>query len=125
MAYGLYMPRKIVPSGYLEPVRSAATKRTLVNVFGTPRARKWSVPAGGSKAGLRAAQLQHEIAMRLRDAIEASDAGNPSELVRRHDGITYDRLRGILSGDVWMRLEDVAELAAFLKVKPAISFEDR
>ena len=111
------MARKLAPSAYVEPASSTAARRTLVNVFGTPRAKQWRVPASGTEAGLRAAQLQHELARQFRDAINASDAGNLSEFTRRHPAFTYDRLRGILSGDVWMRLEDVAELSHLLGLR--------
>lgn len=111
------MARKLAPSAYVEPASSTAARRTLVNVFGTPRAKRWRVPASGTEAGLRAAQLQHELSRQFRDAINASDAGNVSEFTRRHPAFTYDRLRGILSGDVWMRLEDVAELSHLLGLR--------
>ncbi|MEY4372686.1 MAG: hypothetical protein RL219_1455 [Actinomycetota bacterium] len=114
------MARKLAPSAYVEPASSTAARRTLVNVFGTPRAKQWRVPASGTEAGLRAAQLQHELARQFRDAINASDAGNVSEFTRRHPAFTYDRLRGILSGDVWMRLEDIAELSALLDRRVSI-----
>ena len=117
------MARKLAPSAYVEPASSTAARRTLVNVFGTPRAKQWRVPAAGTEAGLRAAQLQHELARQFRDAINASDAGNVSEFTRRHPAFTYDRLRGILSGDVWMRLEDVAELSDLLGLSVAVSLE--
>ena len=94
-----------------------------MNVFGTPRARQWRVPEAGSDAGLRAAQLQHELARQFREAIGASEAGNISEFTRRHDAFTYDRLRGILSGDVWMRLEDVAELSHLLGLRALFGLE--
>ncbi len=117
------MPRKLAPSEYLEPANSTASRRAVVNVFGTPRARQWRVPPGGTDAGLRAAQLQHQMAKQLRDAITAGEAGNIAEFTRRHGAFTYDRLRGILSGDVWMRLEDVAELSHLLGLRMAIALE--
>lgn len=118
------MARKLAPSAYLEPAPSTAARRNLVNVFGTPRAKQWRVPVSGSDAGLRAAQLQHQLARQFRDAINASDAGNVSEFTRRHPAFTYDRLRGILSGDVWMRLEDIAELSHLLGLRAFVSFEE-
>lgn len=78
----------------------------------------------GSGAGLRAAQLQHQLARQFRDAISASDAGNVAEFTRRHPVFTYDRLRGILSGDVWMRLEDVAELSHLLGLSAHFALEE-
>ena len=117
------MPRKLAPSEYVEPANSTAARRSVVNVFGTPRARQWLVPSGGSAAGLRAAQLQHELAKQFRDAIAASDAGNIAEFTRRNTAFTYDRLRGILSGDVWMRLEDVAELSHLLGLRAVVHLE--
>lgn len=125
-AYRLGMARRLPPADYLEPVESTGPRRTTVNVFGTPRARTWRVPSGGSDAGLRAAKLQHQLARRFRDAIAVSDAGSVAEFTRRHDAFTYDRLRGILAGDVWMRLEDVAELAHLLGLRTSFRLaEDR
>lgn len=118
------MARKLAPSAFVEPAPSTAARRNLVNVFGTPRARKWRVPETGTDAGLRAAQLQHELARQFRDAIGTSEAGNIAEFARRHDAFTYDRLRGILSGDVWMRLEDVAELSHLLGLRALITLEE-
>lgn len=82
------------------------------------------MPVAGTEAGLRAARLQHELARQFRDAINASDAGNVSEFTRRHPAFTYDRLRGILSGDVWMRLEDIAELSHLLGLRASVSVEE-
>jgi hypothetical protein len=118
------MARKLAPSAYVEPASSTAARRSLVNVFGTPRAKQWRVPVSGTEAGLRAAQLQHELAKQFRDAINASDAGNVSEFTRRNPAFTYDRLRGILSGDVWMRLEDMAELSHLLGLRAFVSVEE-
>ena len=81
------------------------------------------MPAAGTEAGLRAAQLQHALARQFRDAISSSDEGNIAEFARRHSAFTYDRLRGILSGDVWMRLEDVAELSHLLGLRALVSLE--
>jgi hypothetical protein len=115
------MARKLAPSAYVEPASSTAARRNLVNVFGTPRAKRWRVPTTGTEAGLRAARLQHELARQFRDAISASESGNVAEFTRRNTAFTYDRLRGILSGDVWMRLEDVAELSHLLGLRALVS----
>ena len=112
--YGRGVARKLPPSTYVEPVPSSASRRSLVNVFGTPRARLWRIPEGGSAIGLEAARLQHVVARQLRDAIAVSEWGSLAEFARQHVGISYDRLRGILSGDNWMRFEDVVELANLL-----------
>lgn len=117
------MARKLAPSAYVEPAASTAARRSLVNVFGTPRARDWRVPPAGTEAGLRAARLQHALARQFRDAIGASDEGNIAEFARRHPSFTYDRLRGILSGDVWMRLEDVADLSHLLSLRASVTLE--
>ncbi len=117
------MARKLAPSAYVEPASSTAARRNWVNVFGTPRARQWRVPTSGTEAGLRAARLQHELALQLREAITASEAGNIAEFTRRNPVFTYDRLRGILSGDVWMRLEDVAELSHLLGLRAVFSLD--
>lgn len=117
------MARKLPPSEYVEPAASTAARRSIVNVFGTPRARQWRVPSTGTEAGLRAAQLQHELAKQFRDAINESDAGNIAEFTRQHGAFTYDRLRGVLSGDVWMRLEDVAELSHLLGLRVTVNLD--
>lgn len=122
--YRRAVPRKPPPSAYVEPAQSSAARRTVVNVFGTPRARDWRIPEDGTRAGLLAAQLQHDIARRLRDAISEDDAGNVLEFTRRHPEVTYDRLRGVLSGDLWMRLEDVAQLADLLGLEPEVSLRE-
>ena len=122
--YGHHMARKLAPSEYLEPAPSTAARRSQVNVFGTPRARTWRVPKNGTAVGLRAAQLQHDLAKQFRDAISASDEGNIAEFTRRYEAFTYDRLRGILAGDVWMRLEDVAELSHLLGLCALFSLEE-
>ncbi len=119
--YGRGMARKLAPSAYLEPVSSTAARRNLVNAFGTPRAQNWCMPASGTDAGLRAARLQHDLAKQFREAISASEAGNLAEFTRRHPVFTYDRLRGILAGDVWMRLEDIAELSELLGLHVQVS----
>src|SRR5665213_1185178 len=108
------MARRIPPAAYLEPVKSSTTRRSFVNAFGTPRARTWSIPKGGSQSGALAAKLQHDIARQLRDAIATSEWGSLAEFARQHGDISYDRLRGVLSGDVWIRLEDAAVLAELL-----------
>jgi len=90
-------------------------------VFGTPRARVWRTPDEGTQRGLRAAQLQHEIARGLRDAIAVSEWGTVAEFARVHDSLTYDRLRGVLSGDLWMRLDDIAEATHLLGLAVTVS----
>lgn len=121
--YGRGVARKLPPSAYVEPVRSSASRRTLVNVFGTPRARKWKVPTGGTAVGLAAAQMQHQVAWELRDAIALSEWGSLAEFARQHDGVSYDRFRGVLSGDVWIRIEDIVELTALLGLHMRINWE--
>lgn len=123
MFYRRRMARRIPPSAYVRPVETRAVKRPLVNVFGTPRALVWSVPDDGTEVGLRAAQLQHEIACQVRDAISTSQWLSLAEFSRSNASFTYDRLRGILSGDLWMRLEDVAELAQILGLRPRFLLE--
>jgi ADP-ribose pyrophosphatase YjhB (NUDIX family) len=123
MFYGRRMARRISPSAYVRPVETSAAKRPLVNVFETPRANVWSVPDGGTEVGLRAAQLQHEVARQVRDAISTSQWLSLAEFARSNGSFTYDRLRGILSGDLWMRLEDVAELAQILGLHPRLLLE--
>ncbi len=117
------VPRRIPPSAYLEPGKSTAPRRPDVNLFGTPRARVWRIPEGGTEVGLRGAQLQHQISRQLRDAITVSNYGTARALARENNEFTYDRLRGVLSGDVWMRLEDAAGLAHLLGLKPVVALE--
>ena len=81
------------------------------------------MPEGGTDAGIRAARFQHDIALQLREAIAASDSKTVAEFVRRSDGFTYDRVRAILSGDLWMRLDDVVELSHQLGLRPSVRLE--
>jgi hypothetical protein len=80
---------------------------------------------GGSDTGLRAAQLQHQAARQLRDSILLSEWGSLAEFARQHDGVSYDRLRGILSGDVWMRFDDIAQLSLLLMLDPQLKLLGR
>jgi hypothetical protein len=123
--YGYGMARKLPPSSYLKPAPASAGRRSLVNVFGTPRAHQWEIPLGGSDTGLRAAQLQHQAARQLRDSILLSEWGSLAEFARQHDGVSYDRLRGILSGDVWMRFDDIAQLSLLLMLDPQLKLLGR
>jgi hypothetical protein len=117
--------RKLPPSAYVDPAPSSASRRSLVNVFGTPRARNWKIPTDGTDVGLAAAQLQHSAARRFRDSIAISEWGSLAEFARQHDHISYDRLRGILSGDMWMRLEDVAEISELLGLDVKVILKQR
>jgi hypothetical protein len=117
------MPRKLVPAAYLEPIGATVGRRSNVNVFGTPMARSWCMPDGGTDAGIRAARFQHDIAIQLRGAIAVSESKTVAEFVRRNDGFTYDRVRAILSGDLWMRLDDVVELSHQLGLRPSVRLE--
>jgi hypothetical protein len=123
LSYGSNMPRKLVPAAYLEPIGATTGRRSIMNVFGTSRARSWCMPDGGTDAGIRAARFQHDIALQLRAAIAASESKTVAEFVRRNDGFTYDRLRAILSGDLWMRLDDVVELSHLLGLRPLVHLE--
>ena len=116
------MARKLPPSAYTVPVPSTAGRRSVVNVFGTPRAREWVVPDGGTEVGKKAAQLQHEIAHQLRDTILLSEWGSLAEFARQHESVSYDRLRGVLSGDIWMRLEDIVEISSLLDLLANMNF---
>ena len=115
------MARKLRPSAYAVPVQSKTGNRSIINVFGTLRARDWLVSEGGTDAGKRAAELQHQIAHQIRDAILLSEWGSLAEFARQHQDISYDRLRGVLSGDIWMRLEDVAEWSNLLGLEIQIT----
>jgi hypothetical protein len=114
------MPRKVPPSAYVEPLPASTARRAVVNPFGTLQAETWAVPAGGTDSGLRAAVLQHQIAQQLREAITTSEPGTLAELCRQHAGLSYERLRGVLAGDVWMRLDDIAEMAHALGLTATI-----
>ena len=116
------MARKLPPSAYVVPVPSTAGRRSVVNVFGTPRAREWVVPEGGTEVGRKAAELQHEIAHQLRDTILLSEWGSLAEFARQHESVSYDRLRGVLSGDIWMRFEDIVETSAFMDLRANVTF---
>ena len=116
------MARKLPPSAYTVPVPSTAGRRSVVNVFGTPRAREWVVPDGGTEVGKKAAELQHEIAHQLRDTILLSEWGSLAEFARQHESVSYDRLRGVLSGDIWMRLEDIVEISSLLDLLANMNF---
>lgn len=123
LLYGVAVPRKIPPSAYVEPLPASTARRAVVNPFGTLQAEVWAVPAGGTESGLRAALLQHQIAHRLREAINSSEAGTLAELCRRHRQLSYERLRGVLAGDVWLRLDDLAETAHVLGLTATISVD--
>jgi len=119
------MARKLPPSAYAVPVPSTAGRRSVVNVFGTPRAREWVVPDGGTEVGKKAAQLQHEIAHQLRDTILLSEWGSLAEFARQHESVSYDRLRGVLSGDIWMRFEDIVEISTLLDLRAKVTLMAR
>ena len=119
------MARKLPPSAYVVPVPSTAGRRSVVNVFGTPRAREWVVPDGGTEVGKKAAELQHEIAHQLRDTILLSEWGSLAEFARQHESVSYDRLRGVLSGDIWMRFEDIVEISTLLDLRAKVTLMAR
>ena len=125
VTYGRGVARKLPPSAYVDPVPSSASRRSVVNVFGTPRARQWKIPNDGTVVGMAAAQLQHSLARQFRDSIAVSEWGSLAEFARQHDHISYDRLRGILSGDMWMRFEDVAELSDLLGLDAKVILKKR
>ena len=107
------------------------TRKGWTGMKGTPfPAKSWVVEDGmirttedGSDGGLRAALLQHQIAQQIRDVIADSDAGTLAELCRRHRHLSYERLRGVLAGDVWMRLEDIAETAHVLELDVVVNLD--
>ncbi len=81
------------------------------------------MPEDGTDGGLRAALLQHQIAQQIRDAIANSEAGTLAELCRRYRQLSYERLRGVLAGDVWMRLDDIAEIGHVLELDVTVQFD--
>jgi hypothetical protein len=81
------------------------------------------MPEGGTNLGQAAAKLQHETAGIFRNLINQSHFGSVAELARNNSEISYERLRAILTGDMWMRFEDIALLASQLGVSPVVSFE--
>ena len=80
------------------------------------------MPDGGSEVGKEAAELQHEIARQLRDTILLSEWGSLAEFARQHESVSYDRLRGVLSGDIWMRFEDIVEISTLLDLRANVTF---
>jgi hypothetical protein len=81
------------------------------------------MPEGGSVLGQSAAKFQHETATKFRQLINLSEFGSVAEFSRNSPEISYERLRAILTGDMWMRLEDIALLASKLGVHPIIDME--
>jgi hypothetical protein len=117
------MARRVPPSAYAGQIPSSTARRASVNPFGTPRLKSWSLPEGGTQDGREAAELQHNLSLQLRAAINLSEEGSIAEFARQHSEISYERIRSILSGDAWMRLEDIAILMRHLGLKSAISFK--
>lgn len=120
------MPRRLPPNAYAVQIPAAGRlKRDTVNPFGTRRLKAWTLPPGGTEAGLRAARLQHDTAQSLRDAIQKSEHGSVAEFSRTCPDLTYERLRAILSGDAWMRLEDIAIMTTHLGLAAEFHFKSQ
>jgi hypothetical protein len=117
------MARKVPPSAYAVPRAATTSRRSTINPFGTNRLKEWQMPEGGTTLGQAAAKLQHETAGIFRNLINQSHFGSVAELARNNSEISYERLRAILTGDMWMRFEDIALLASQLGVSPVVSFE--
>ena len=88
--------RRIVPRNYCaEP-----------HLFGKADIVRWIEVPDGERFALRAAQLQHQFAVRIRDAIRAE--GRNLKGYASSVGCDYDRMSKILRGALPMRLDDVA-----------------
>lgn len=80
------------------------------------------MPDGGTPLAQVAAQFQHDAARKFRDLLNTSQFGSIAEFARNTPEISYERLRAILTGDMWMRMEDIALLSQQLKVRPVVEF---
>lgn len=83
------------------------------------------MPEGGTEVGLQAAQLQHALAHKFRGFLNQSEEGSIAEFARRHPEISYERLRAVLTGDMWMRLEDIAILTTLMGLNVTIGVESK
>lgn len=119
------MGRRLPPSAYAVAAPSGTARRPQVNPFGTPRLREWHLPEGGTEEGLGGAQIQHQFARKFRAAINEDESGSIAEFARRHPQFSYERLRAILTGDAWMRLEDVAALTRLLGLELRINLSPK
>lgn len=81
------------------------------------------MPEGGTPLAQFAAQFQHDAARKFRDLLNQSQFGSVAEFARNTPEISYERLRAILTGDMWMRLEDIALISRQLNVRPVVNFE--
>jgi len=108
------VPRRLPPSAYLGLEQSGGPRRSAINVFGTHLAKRWSVPRGGTKEGLRAAQLQHQVVRAYRERMLSRGEESLAALAAGQSYFTYARLRSLFAGDAWMRIEDLAELNELL-----------
>lgn len=118
------MPRKVPPAAYAVLQESGTARRSLVNPFGTGRLRDWRMPEGGTPEGLEGAQLQHRVVRKVREALLQRDEMSIAEFTREHDEFTYERLRSLLAGDAWMRMEDLAALSRLLGLSVTIDSAD-
>lgn len=119
------MARRLPPSAYAVAAPSGTARRPQVNPFGTPRLREWHLPEGGTEEGLGGAQIQHQFARKFRAAINEDESGSIAEFARRHPQFSYERLRAILTGDAWMRLEDVAALTRLLGLELSMNLSPK
>ncbi|MDA3014850.1 MAG: hypothetical protein O3A89_04710 [Actinomycetota bacterium] len=119
------MARRLPPSAYVVPIPRGAGRRTAINPFGTDEKITWQIPDGGDENLLRAAQLQHRLALRFRTEITNSPWGTTSDLVAESDDLTYDRTRAVLAGDLWMRLDDITALSHQLGLHALFGSEAR
>lgn len=117
------MARKVAPSAYAIPRIATTSRRAAINPFGTNRLQEWEIPVGGTPLGLAAAQFQHETARKFRALINQSQLGSIAEFARSNPGISYERLRAILTGDTWMRLEDMVFVAGHLNTRLILGIE--
>lgn len=100
------------PRSYCEPAEH----------FGTELPVRWRNAARMSSAELdqrEASRMQHSLARRIGTVIKAEDStiGKYADEV----GITYSRMRRLLSGEIIMRLEDVANTDRHLRLRQRLA----
>jgi hypothetical protein len=90
---------KYVPRQYLR----------LPSMFGRPSPYlQWAIPATVDEAvKLRAAQLQHEFSIRIREGLAARGSSKQNYAIAA--GMSYDRFIKVLRGEAVMRIDDIAQ----------------
>ena len=90
---------KYVPRQYLR----------LPSMFGRPSPYlQWAITATVDEAvKLRAAQLQHEFSIRIREGLAARGSSKQNYAIAA--GMSYDRFIKVLRGEAVMRIDDIAQ----------------